>query len=84
MAVAKNVKPTTKNSPAVTIGKNKHNLPGSDYAYVHTDLKDDPAGPHSPTFGGGAFTYDEVQEEGIETRGNGAATKGRIARGPMA
>lgn len=27
---------------------------------------------------------DFVESTGIETRGNGAATKGRIARGPMA
>ena len=27
---------------------------------------------------------DMVESTGIETRGNGAATKGRIARGPMA
>lgn len=27
---------------------------------------------------------DDVKRDGIETRGNGAATKGRIARGPMA
>jgi hypothetical protein len=27
---------------------------------------------------------DNVKTTGIETRGNGAATKGRIARGPMA
>jgi hypothetical protein len=27
---------------------------------------------------------DDVKRTGIETRGNGAATKGRIARGPMA
>ena len=27
---------------------------------------------------------DEVKSSGIETRGNGAATKGRTARGPMA
>jgi len=27
---------------------------------------------------------DDVESTGIETRGNGAATKGRIARGPMA
>ena len=27
---------------------------------------------------------DKVETTGIETRGNGAATKGRIARGPMA
>jgi len=28
--------------------------------------------------------YKETKTSGIETRGNGAATKGRIARGPMA
>ncbi len=28
--------------------------------------------------------YKPVKTDGIETRGNGAATKGRIARGPMA
>lgn len=27
---------------------------------------------------------DDVKTTGIETRGNGAATKGRMARGPMA
>ena len=27
---------------------------------------------------------DDVKTDGIETRGNGAATRGRIARGPMA
>ena len=27
---------------------------------------------------------DDVKSDGIETRGNGAAIKGRIARGPMA
>jgi hypothetical protein len=52
------------------------------------------ARPHSVTggkidmdnewYGGGAFKYDEVKEGGFETRGNGAATKGRKAYGPMA
>jgi hypothetical protein len=28
--------------------------------------------------------YKPIKTDGIETRGNGAATKGRIARGPMA
>ena len=27
---------------------------------------------------------DSTKTQGVETRGNGAATKGRIARGPMA
>jgi len=36
----------------------------------------------------GAFSKsaggEPIKTSGIETRGNGAATKGRIARGPMA
>ena len=84
MATAKNVPFTSKDSPAITTGKARNNKPATAYAKVHTDLKDDPVDARSPTYGGGAFTYDEVVEYGIETRGNGAATKGRIARGPMA
>jgi len=32
----------------------------------------------------GKGNYKPIKTTGIETRGNGAATKGRIARGPMA
>lgn len=50
------------------------------------------AEPHTPTgaeldtktLGGGAFDYSGMKTEGIVTRGNGAATKGTKARGPMA
>lgn len=35
------------------------------------------------TLGGGAFDYSDMKTEGITTRGNGAATKGTKARGPM-
>ena len=35
MAVAQNVKPTTKNSPAVKVGKGKFDGSGADYAPPH-------------------------------------------------
>jgi hypothetical protein len=39
----------------------------------------------TPLNGGVSIGHnDMVESTGIETRGNGAATKGRIARGPMA
>jgi len=37
-----------------------------------------------PLTNGVAYGVGRVKTEGIETRGNGAATKGRKARGPMA
>jgi hypothetical protein len=37
-----------------------------------------------PLTNGVAYGTGKVKTEGVETRGNGAATKGRIARGPMA
>lgn len=42
--------------------------------------------PGQPTYrvSAGDPARDDVKRDGIETRGNGAATKGRIARGPMA
>jgi hypothetical protein len=42
--------------------------------------------PGKPTYrvSMGDPNADDVKRSGIETRGNGAATKGRIARGPMA
>lgn len=38
----------------------------------------------TPRVSMGDPNIDGVKRNGIETRGNGAATKGRIARGPMA
>ena len=51
------------------------------YAEPHT-----PAGTELNTkdLGGGAFDYSDMKTDGIITRGNGAATKGTKARGPMA
>ena len=103
MAIAKNVKPTKKNSPAITTGKAKYAKPASDYARPHTmadkiidgtevmadgeygrtkSAKD--ASISDPLTNGVAYVVVKVKTDGIETRGNGAATKGRIARGPMA
>jgi hypothetical protein len=104
MAIAKNVKPTKKNSPAIKTGKAPYDKPASDYARPHTmagkvvdgtePMQDgeyetyqsvreanikDPLPPSSVSWGRGT-----TKTEGVETRGNGAATKGRIARGPMA
>jgi len=45
------------------------------------DLKPGMATPRVST---GDPAREDVKTTGIETRGNGAATKGRIARGPMA
>jgi len=74
-----------------------HNKPASAYDQPHT-MSDKPVtGVLSQTTG--AKVMDEMnisvgninkgnakgtKTSGIETRGNGAATKGRIARGPMA
>lgn len=38
----------------------------------------------TPRVSAGNPAREDVKTTGIETRGNGAATKGRIARGPMA
>jgi len=103
MAIAKNVKPTTKNSSKMVVGKNRDDKPASDYARPHTMagksidgtevMKDGEYGRtksakdasiSDPLTNGVAYGTGKVKTEGLETRGNGAATKGRIARGPMA
>ena len=33
--------------------------------------------------GGGGYPQTGVKTSGVQTRGNGAATKGKMARGPM-
>ena len=106
MATAKNVKPTTKNSPAIHTGNAKDNKPASAYAPPHTmsgkkftvasfqaeqdaipyatskaakdvDVKD-------PIPNGVSYGTAKEKTSGIEMRGAGAATKGRMSRGPMA
>lgn len=39
---------------------------------------------NSLSTGSNGYPETDVKSEGVETRGNGAATKGRKARGPMA
>ena len=88
------VKPTTKNSPAVKVGKNPNNLPAEAY-----DKRGVGSGlPAMSKETGGKYinkmdisvgnvskgNYPAEKTTGVETRGNGAATKGRKAYGPMA
>lgn len=89
--MAKLVPPTTKNSPKVVTGKNPNNKPASTYAargtqdklhYIEGKQAIDALNPSAGTVSKG--NYKPIKTDGIETRGNGAATKGRIARGPMA
>jgi len=106
MAIAKNVKPTTKDSSRMVTGRNPDNKPASAYAAPHTmsdkaiDYKKaisfEMYGNKGSKIAGDKNSKDPVdnvsigantvenQNGELETRGNGAATKGRIARGPMA
>jgi hypothetical protein len=96
--MAKQIPPTTKNSPAIHHGANVNNKPASDYAIPHTmtdkkvDIRDDvgfvPKMPTrnnwTPLSGVSIGLNKEVKTDGIEMRGAGAAIKGRMSRGPMA
>jgi hypothetical protein len=92
--MATQVKPTTKNSPAIKTGSNRNNKPAS--AYVDRakeatsqlaarpnksmlDQYDVSIGNISKSAGN-----EPVKTSGIKMRGTGAATKGLMARGPMA
>jgi len=94
------VKPTSKNSPAIKVGNNKNILPAEKYATPH-DMSGNPVKGGLPTVSdqdGTSWSNEmkisvgnvtkgpdpKTKTTGIETRGNGAATKGRTARGPMA
>jgi hypothetical protein len=103
--MAKSVPATTKNSPAVKVGKGKTNGPGAEYAPPHT-MSGERISPKSDSYvtedpntltskqlnrnqgtlrvSMGDPGADDVKTEGIMTRGNGAAERGRTARGPMA
>jgi hypothetical protein len=85
------VKPTTKNSPKVTVGKNPNNKPAEAYDKRGTDYKlqtesgknaINELNPSAGTVSKG--NYKGVKTDGIKIRGTGAATKGVMARGPMA
>lgn len=90
------VKPSKKNSPAVVEGKNRHNKPADAYAKEgasNANIKADSAAqpgksainemnPSAGMYSKG--NYKGVKTDGIKIRGTGAATKGVMARGPMA
>jgi len=88
------VKPTTKNSPPVTVGANRDNLPADAYAgrgkegyaefnarpnHSKLDTLDVSVGNRSKSAGN-----EPTKTSGIKMRGTGAATKGVMSRGPMA
>lgn len=101
MATAKNVKPTTKNSPPVPLGHAKNNKPATTYAANGTSVADekravsgmrdpntlsaDEQGPGTAAMrvSIGNKTRD-AKTSGVQMRGTGAATKGKMSRGPMA
>jgi len=94
------VKPTTKNSPAIKVGNKKNDLPAEKYATPH-DMSGNPVSgglPAMSTETGAQYmnrmnistgtvskgNYPATKTEGVTTRGNGAAERGTKARGPMA
>ena len=98
--MAKQIKPTSKNSPAIRTGNAKNNKAAESYEKNGTGVKamkaviedgetnklyGDAIGPGTPAMMVSAGNRNfPIKTTGVETRGNGAATKGRIARGPMA
>ena len=98
--MAKQIKPTTKNSPAIHHGANRDNKPAESYAKPHSEL-----GPKGYSLKQSGYDgnnhdsgndtamsvaqfrskpYPEPKTDGITMRGHGAATKGIKSRGPMA
>jgi hypothetical protein len=79
------------------MNKKKFNGPASEYAKPHT-MDGKPVGPEAaftdpefqkkknwvPLMGVSITMDDRVETEGVKIRGTGAATKGVMARGPMA
>lgn len=88
------VKPTTKNSPPVKTGANRDNKPADVYAKRYKEAMPELAARANMSkaetldMSIGAISKSAGNEPtkttGIITRGNGAATKGITARGPMA
>ena len=83
------VPPTTKNSPKVVTGKNRDNKPAEAYASrAKEGLAQQPmqtVNDLNPSAGGvSKGNYKPIKTDGIKIRGTGAATKGTMARGPMA
>jgi hypothetical protein len=98
--MAKMTPATSKNSPTIKVGNKKNSLPAEKYATPHDmsgnpvkgglppiSDQDGTSWSNSMKISVGNVTKgpDPVTKTtGIETRGNGAATKGCTARGPMA
>jgi len=101
--MATQVKPTTKNSPKITIGKNKFAEPAEVYANPHTNKEKHITGQEvmdrgefahtksakdaeltDPVYGGVGYGQSKLKTSGIQMRGTGAATKGKMSRGPIA
>lgn len=85
--MAKNNLPAEKYAPPHTMSGGKVNV--SEAVSIKRDPNTQTASevkPGKPAMrvSMGNPNADDVKTSGIETRGNGAATKGRIARGPMA
>jgi hypothetical protein len=97
------VKPTTKNSPAVKVGRNPNNKPAESYEKNGTGAgamkkatghgEKDPNTMNADESVPGGMSARRVsvgnitrgpKTDGIKIRGTGAATKGVMARGPMA
>ena len=83
------VPPTTKNSPKVVTGKNRDNKPAEAYAGRAkeglTQERVQTTNDLNPSAGFvSKGNTKPIKTDGIKIRGTGAATKGVMARGPMA
>ena len=88
------VKPTTKNSPAIKTGSNRNNKPASAYvdrskeatAQLAARPNKSKLDEYDVTIGNISKSAgdEKVKTTGIKMRGTGAATKGLMSRGPMA
>ena len=92
--MATQVKPTTKNSPAIKTGSNRNNKPASAYvdrskeatAQLAARPNKSKLDEYDVTIGNISKSAgdEKVKTSGIKMRGTGAATKGLMSRGPMA
>jgi hypothetical protein len=92
--MATQVKPTTKNSPAIKTGSNRNNKPASAYVDRAKEATSQLAArpnkskldEYDVTIGNISKSAgnEPVKTTGIKMRGTGAATKGLMSRGPMA
>jgi len=88
------VKPTTKNSPAIHRGANRDNLPAESYArrgdegFAAFNARPNKSKADTLDVSIGAISKsagdEPIKTDGITMRGHGAAIKGIKSRGPMA